>query len=177
MENASKALIIAGAILLSILIIALGIYVYNMAAGTIGANPFDEMEVSNFNTPLEQYESNKILGSSVRKLIDKLIANAGTNKDSVDKLPDINYIDETGKGPQVGNNVNNSTSYGNNANIVNTKALNGRGVSIISDVDKPSVPAMSRLKLLISNSHYYKVSFEYNDTTSLIEVVNIDYNP
>ena len=35
MENASKALIIAGAILLSILIIGLGMYIYNMAADAI----------------------------------------------------------------------------------------------------------------------------------------------
>ena len=33
MENASKALIIAGAILISILLIGLGVYVYTMAAG------------------------------------------------------------------------------------------------------------------------------------------------
>jgi hypothetical protein len=93
MENASKALIIAGAILLSILIIALGIYVYNMAAGTIGANPFTEMEVSQFNEPYEQYQKDQLLGSSVRKLLDKLIANASENKNSADKLPDIYYVD------------------------------------------------------------------------------------
>ena len=35
MENASKALIIAGAILLSILIITIGLYVYSNAKSTI----------------------------------------------------------------------------------------------------------------------------------------------
>ena len=35
MENASKALIIAGAILLSILIIAIGMFIYNSASSTI----------------------------------------------------------------------------------------------------------------------------------------------
>lgn len=37
MENASKALIIAGAILLSVLIISLGIMVYNNAKNTVGS--------------------------------------------------------------------------------------------------------------------------------------------
>ena len=35
MENASKALIIAGAILLSILIIAIGMYIYNSSTNSI----------------------------------------------------------------------------------------------------------------------------------------------
>ena len=37
MENASKALIIAGAILLSILIISLGIMVFQNAKSTVGS--------------------------------------------------------------------------------------------------------------------------------------------
>ena len=35
MENASKALLIAGAILLAILIIAIGMFIYNSAQSTI----------------------------------------------------------------------------------------------------------------------------------------------
>ena len=35
MENASKALLIAGAILICILLIAIGMYIYNSAQGTI----------------------------------------------------------------------------------------------------------------------------------------------
>ena len=42
MENASKALIIAGAILLAILIISLGILIYNQAAGIANGNAMSE---------------------------------------------------------------------------------------------------------------------------------------
>ena len=42
MENASKALIIAGAILISILLIAISMYIYNSAQGTI-QNAGDKM--------------------------------------------------------------------------------------------------------------------------------------
>ena len=45
MENASKALIIAGAILLSILIIALGIFVFNAAKGAVNTDQLDATEI------------------------------------------------------------------------------------------------------------------------------------
>ena len=49
MENASKALIIAGAILLSILIIALGIFVFNQAKNATNTDSLEDMNVSTFN--------------------------------------------------------------------------------------------------------------------------------
>ena len=51
MENASKALLIAGAILLAILIIAIGMFIYNSAQSTIN-NSMQSMstqEVQAFN--------------------------------------------------------------------------------------------------------------------------------
>ena len=55
MENASKALIIAGAILLSILIISLGIMVYNNAKNTVGSASLDKQEIQTFNSDFEKY--------------------------------------------------------------------------------------------------------------------------
>ena len=49
MENASKALIIAGAILLAILIISLGIMIYNQASGVVNNNAMSEVEIQSFN--------------------------------------------------------------------------------------------------------------------------------
>ena len=49
MENATKALIIAGAILLSILLISLGILVYNNAKGTIEEADLTEQEIQAYN--------------------------------------------------------------------------------------------------------------------------------
>jgi len=67
MENASKALIIAGAILLSILIIALGIYVFNMAKSATDTNQLDTAAKNTFNAQFEQYEGRQV-GSSVKSL-------------------------------------------------------------------------------------------------------------
>ena len=72
MENASKALIIAGAILLSILIIALGIYVFNMAKSATSDNALSDVEKQQFNEPLKDYEGSK-MGTMVISLIDKLV--------------------------------------------------------------------------------------------------------
>ena len=61
MENASKALIIAGAILLSILLISLGILVYNNAKGTIQDANLDSEEAQTFNTKISQYCGTKLI--------------------------------------------------------------------------------------------------------------------
>ena len=45
MENASKALIIAGAILLAILIIGLGIFIYRQAANTVSDTGMDQLSI------------------------------------------------------------------------------------------------------------------------------------
>ena len=79
MENASKALIIAGAILLSILIISLGIMIYRQAAGVVDSNAMDEVAVSSFNQKFTQYEGNNVRGSNVNAMISSIIQNNLTN--------------------------------------------------------------------------------------------------
>ena len=74
MENASKALIIAGAILLAILIISLGILIYNQAAGIANGNAMSEVEITQFNTQFTQYEGRQS-GTTVRSLLQKVISN------------------------------------------------------------------------------------------------------
>ena len=69
MENASKALIIAGAILISILIVGLGVIIYNnvsdIASDTSGIN---QQAVSSHNSPIESYFSDHTSGSNVRSI-------------------------------------------------------------------------------------------------------------
>ena len=49
MENASKALIIAGAILLSIVLISLGLIVVNRTQNTVKNANVDQQEITSFN--------------------------------------------------------------------------------------------------------------------------------
>ena len=70
MENASKALIIAGAILLAILIISLGIMIYQQASGVVNNNSMTEVDVSTFNSKFEQYLGANVRGAQVNALIN-----------------------------------------------------------------------------------------------------------
>lgn len=74
MENASKALIIAGAILLSILLISLGLMVYQQAKGTIGNVNLSEQEIQVFNSKFSSYEGNSVSGTQVNALIEAVIS-------------------------------------------------------------------------------------------------------
>ena len=84
MENASKALIIAGAILLAILIISLGIMIFNQASGVVNNNAMDEVEISAFNQKFTQYEGINVRGAQVNALLNAVIQNnvANTEDDS-----------------------------------------------------------------------------------------------
>ena len=70
MENASKALIIAGAILLAILIISLGILIFSQAQDTI------------FNNKFTPYEGTNIRGSQVNALAQAVLTNNQTAKEN-----------------------------------------------------------------------------------------------
>lgn len=80
MENASKALIIAGAILLSILLISLGIMVYNNAKGTISDANLDAETAQAFNTKITQYCGSGKSGTTMNSLMDAIAASNGAQK-------------------------------------------------------------------------------------------------
>ncbi len=75
MENASKALIIAGAILLSILIISLGIMIYNNASGVVKNSSMNQVEIQQFNQQFTQYEGKNVRGATVISMAQAVLAN------------------------------------------------------------------------------------------------------
>ena len=80
MENASKALIIAGAILLAILIISLGIVVYNQASDTISGINMDQQQIETFNNKFTQYQGEKVTAAQVNALRQLVISINGSEK-------------------------------------------------------------------------------------------------
>ena len=90
MENASKALIIAGAILLSILLISLGIYIFQQANGVISGSGMTKAEISSFNQQFTKYEGTKT-GSEIRAGIVTL--KAGDAKPTYGTLKNTKYYD------------------------------------------------------------------------------------
>ena len=95
MENASKALIIAGAILLSILIISLGIMIFQQASGVVNNNAMTEVEVSTFNQKFEQYIGQHVRGANVNALINAVNTN-NMSTDDTSKKVDFEGCDKTG---------------------------------------------------------------------------------
>lgn len=95
MENASKALLIAGAILLSILIIAIGMSIYNSASSTINdsVGAMSTQEIDAFNNQFTSYEGAQT-GSKVKALIGVLIANSNTYMDEIGKIPTVTVNDK-----------------------------------------------------------------------------------
>ena len=87
MENASKALIIAGAIILAILIIGLGMVVFNQARDAIGGANLDSEKATAFNSKFLAYTGSSVTGANARSLRDLIIANNGTK--STTENPEI----------------------------------------------------------------------------------------
>lgn len=92
MENASKALIIAGAILLSILLISLGLIVYNQAKNTIGNVNLTEQEITAFNSKFNSYEGNNVSGTQVNSLIQAVVqSNIAAARDNTSQFITIQF--------------------------------------------------------------------------------------
>lgn len=87
MENASKALLIAGAILVCILLIGVGMLVYNSAQGTISeaVSQMSSQEKDMFNQQFEQYSGTRVNGSNVKALLQRVRNNNNQNVDTPDK--------------------------------------------------------------------------------------------
>jgi len=83
MENASKALIIAGAILLAILIISLGIMVYRQASDIVKNNGMEEVEVNAFNTKFVRYVGNTEKPQDVINVLETVLTTNATSTHQV----------------------------------------------------------------------------------------------
>lgn len=82
MENASKALIIAGAVLVAILLIAFGMIMINSARTPIdeATGQSEQQAIEIFNAQFASFAGNQISGPSVRSLYSKILtSNAKTS--------------------------------------------------------------------------------------------------
>lgn len=76
MDNASKALIMAGAILIAVALVGVGVYLYSNAAGQVD-NASDQLsaaEIQLKNSEFEAYEDSAVKGSEIKTLIRKVKA-------------------------------------------------------------------------------------------------------
>lgn len=143
MENASKALIIAGSIILAVLIIVLGMYFYNQAVG-IGKNiNMTEYELQAYNSKFINYEG-KASGTKARELCDV--------------MKQHNIVNSTNKGNGVFAYYNATTE--NNSNFT----------AIIADSSLNS--QIDKVKGLLKTGKFYEIIMIYDNQKGIISAIN-----
>lgn len=90
MENASKALLIAGSILVCILIVAVGMFIYNSSGSSIqsSVSTMSTSEIEAYNVKYTMYEGEQT-GANIKSLVGVLVSNASTNEDENDRIPGL----------------------------------------------------------------------------------------
>ena len=73
MENATKALLIAAAVLIAILLISLGVGVFNSASEQMDKADLSEYEAQKFNDKFTPYAGTNISGSDVNALVEAVV--------------------------------------------------------------------------------------------------------
>lgn len=121
MENASKALIIAGSVLIAILLISLGLLIFKSTSGTTDQTQElgKTLEVQQFNSQFLKYCGNSVKGSQVRTLCEVVIAH---NANSTTKVK-INEYETATEISTYRNNISTNKSYEVTANINNDTGL------------------------------------------------------
>lgn len=110
MENASKALIIAGAILLAILLISLGIMIFNQAQDTVNNSGMSQAEISAFNNKFLKYEGENQKGSVVKSLINEVQASNADSNNTKRKVK-VNGVGNSNSDAPISSQVLTSKSY------------------------------------------------------------------
>lgn len=110
MDNASKALIMAGAILIAVALVSLGVYLYQSAANSVGDSQayMDSTKVETQNAKFEKYAGDKVKGPEVKSLI-RAVGTFNAN----DVWPDdINFSgDVTGSTSNEANSIDDRKYY------------------------------------------------------------------
>lgn len=146
MENASKALIIAGAILLAIAIIGIGMYVYQNASNAIQGANMDQQAITTYNSEFVKYQGT-IKGSDAKSLCDTVMAH----------------------------NVANASDDTKQVNVTaSTTDLTGKTLTASESADKTNATsaAITTVKNGLASGKTYNVTFDYTET-GLIKKVNI----
>ena len=82
MENATKALLIAAAVLIAILLISLGVGVFNTASEQMGQADLTEYEVQKFNEKFLNYENKNTSGANVNALAQTVFTHNNAQPDA-----------------------------------------------------------------------------------------------
>ena len=83
MDNASKALIIAGAVLIAVMLVSLGVLIYNQAKGVVDetSTTMTGLSVSGFNGLFSQYYGSNKTSATLKSLVEQVNSTNRTSED------------------------------------------------------------------------------------------------
>lgn len=106
MENASKALILAGAILIALIVISFGVITFSKLSGEVKSDStLDKQEIASFNSKLQKYVGNNISGAQVNELIQLVFA-INRNTENVGKNKSVTITGKANLTPESSSTVN-----------------------------------------------------------------------
>lgn len=149
MENASKALLIAGAILVVILIVAVAMFITNSANSSTNQAmlSMSTQEIEAFNLKFTMYEGEQT-GATIKSLISTLVSNSNVYKSEIVKIPGL-IMESSSETLDSG-----IPEAGNNSEYI-------RG--------------LEKIKKVVDTKHKYWVEISYQDN-GLLDYINISYN-
>lgn len=155
MENAVKGLLVAATVLVAILVISLGMVIFNMSSSTANSmDKLDELELIKYNKQYEGYEGIHY-GSAVKTLLGYAMSN---NETLYQDDKDIKYcVCIRSNDKDILNNFKNDNDI--------TIGLNGTrnfGVKIPSNI--------SNIRKAVNSQKKYKIWFSYNDLGYIWEI-------
>lgn len=155
MENASKALIIIGAILISILIVTLGVGVFGKASSSQGKIDLSSQEISAHNSQFEAYEG-RVKGSQVRTLLNTIAKN---NEEYEDRKIKVTF-----------SNATSSVDYTRVAGPTMLLAAEGTSEGLTEEEEPARI---KEVLTSVKNTTTYKVQFTWDGPDGLIDTCDI----
>ena len=179
MENASKAMIIIGAVIITVLLMSVGLFIYGTSQGLLKSTgeSLSEQEILSFNQQWTYYDGEQT-GDSVKDLLRRMIQNCVTNSEEQARLPGLtidkacaNATHKMKVTVTVLNNKATATSIDSNTYYDLIKS---------SDYDKVLKPDIAEsayvlVRNAIETRHIYYISFEYS-SKGIINKIVINYN-
>lgn len=160
MSNSSKMIFVAGAVLVSVVIIALSLFVFSNAQGRVNDSmkTMSSSEVEGFNSTYISYQG-KQNGSQVKAMINRILANVNTYEEIPEQIPCVSY-----------NTAMNSSEKDPNKNL--------DGVSVGVKYSKQTAMYLSYLNFLskgLEAKHTYYIVMTYSDS-GIISGITINYD-
>lgn len=152
MENSSKALMIAGAIIMCVLLVSIGMFVYSKSSNSMedSMTVMSTHEIEAHNSEYTMYDSEQT-GANVKSLLRIVVSNANLYKDEVTKIPGV-YFEDVKHSRNLDSGL---PEAGDNENYLDTLQV------IQSSID---------------TKHKYWVEVNYQKN-GLIDYINISYDP